>query len=260
MKGCSLAKKRKMGGSRKKACWTKGGCGSCGSLSGGRSRRNRRMLAYSPEHPGAQSVSQTDFQKGHLAFTPNKTGGQNPNLPYGQIPPTNNEFPPGVSKPQNLKGGGEINQSLIYGPTNTGGKRRRGGAWKKKRGGSWGSDGKWPDGLTGSAWGASAAELPGANGIAGDRNYLLLNNYKFDPQTEGVINGRALTGGKSRSRKSRGGGFIPQDLVNVGRQAMFGLGSAYNALAGYQAPVNPMPYQDQLPGTPTLNSLNYYRL
>jgi hypothetical protein len=42
-------------------------------------------------------------------------------------------------------------------------------------------------------------------------------------------------------------------LINLGRQFQFGLGSAYNALAGYAAPVNPMPWRDQLPNKIPLN-------
>lgn len=247
MKGCSLAKCKK-GGKRNKSCWgtMKGGC-AC-SLLGGRRRRSKKMLAY----PASNLTQQTAFANDYLAYT-GQNGGRalNPNLPYGQIPPMNNEFPPGVSQPQDLRGGGEINQAVVYGPVNNyGGSRRR-----KRRGGS---NGMWPDGLTGSAWGSRVSQWPGVDGISGDRNYLLHNDYKVDPQTEGVINGRALSGGKSRKR--RGGGLIAQDLVNLGRQAMFGLGSTYNALAGYQAPSNPMPYTGQLSGTPSLNNFDYYRL
>jgi hypothetical protein len=248
MKGCSLAKHKK-GGKRCKMCWgvQKGGCG-CAMTGGARTRRNKKMLAY----PASNSASQSAFASDYLGYT--GKGGQNPNLPYGQTPPFNNEFPPGVSEPQNLRGGqqteGVINDNVIYGANSTyGGKRRR------RRGGN---SGMWPDGLTGSAWGAPVSQWPGVNGISGDRNYLAYNNYKYDPQTQGVINGRALSGGKTRKR--RGGGLIPQDLVNLGRQAMFGLGSSYNALMGYQAPVNPMPYKDQIVGTPNVNNLQYYRL
>ena len=48
----------------------------------------------------------------------------------------------------------------------------------------------------------------------------------------------------SRSKKmhKRGGGIIPQDLTNLGREIAFSTGSAYNALNGYPAPVNPAPY------------------
>ena len=38
-----------------------------------------------------------------------------------------------------------------------------------------------------------------------------------------------------------------QDLLNLGRQFNFGIGSAYNALAGYSSPINPLPWKDQFP-------------
>jgi len=243
MKGCSLDKSKK--GGRKKMCWgtMKGGCG-CGMF-GGRKRRSRRMLAY----PSSNLTQQTSFGKDYLAYTGQKGGlDLNPNLPYGQIPPNNYEFPPGVSSPQNLKGGGEINENVIYGPVNN-----YGGSHSRKRRGGMG--GMWPDGLTGSAWGSQVSQWPGVDRISGDRNYLVHNDYKYDPQTQGVVNGRALSGGKTI--KKRGGGLIPQDLLNLGRQAMFGLGSTYNALAGYSAPPNPMPYKDQLTDTPTLKNFKY---
>jgi hypothetical protein len=57
----------------------------------------------------------------------------------------------------------------------------------------------------------------------------------------------------SKCKKIRMGGqkggtlsnFMTQDFINLGRQFQFGLGSAYNALAGYPSPVNPLPWKDQ---------------
>jgi hypothetical protein len=89
--------------------------------------------------------------------------------------------------------------------------------------------------------------LPGEQGVAGVSNYYDNNKYLLDPQYDGVTSERYLTGGRRHSRKRRGGGLLPQDLVNAGRNVMFGLGSTYNALNGYPAPVNPLPYnQNQL--------------
>lgn len=102
----------------------------------------------------------------------------------------------------------------------------------------------------------SSTNLPGQQGIDGVSNYYPYNNYTpFDPQTQNIIQERdqtSLVGGSRRRRKhkskkgKRGGGFLPQDLVNVGRNFTFGLGSAYNSFNGYPAPVNPMPYEGQL--------------
>lgn len=47
--------------------------------------------------------------------------------------------------------------------------------------------------------------------------------------------------------------FIGQDLINLGRQFQFGLGSAYNALVGQSSPVNPLPWKDQLTNSKPLN-------
>jgi hypothetical protein len=58
----------------------------------------------------------------------------------------------------------------------------------------------------------------------------------------------SMVGGyKYKNRAKKGGGIIPQDLVNLGQDFTFNLKSAYNSLNGYSAPVNPLPYKDQLP-------------
>jgi hypothetical protein len=40
--------------------------------------------------------------------------------------------------------------------------------------------------------------------------------------------------------------LIPPGVTAIGRSMQFGLGSAYNAINGYDVPVNPLPYKDQL--------------
>ena len=120
------------------------------------------------------------------------------------------------------------------------------------------SGGNMPGPFIGSPWGAKVNEWPGMNGISNDRNYL--NSYSGtisnDPQTQmlppdanaGYKTLSRMIGGKKKKRKAQcGGGLIPQDLVNLGRNFSFNLQSAYNSLNGYQQPVNPMPYKDQLP-------------
>ena len=49
----------------------------------------------------------------------------------------------------------------------------------------------------------------------------------------------------SKSNK-RGGGLIPQDLVNLGRDFGYNFKTAYNAINGYAPPVDPSPYKGQL--------------
>ncbi len=119
----------------------------------------------------------------------------------------------------------------------------------------------YPDGLVGNPWTPSGG-WPGVDGIQGDRNYLALNDYKPDISRQIISTGAnppfSVGGGKNRTRKQRGGtlsNFLGQDLINLGRQFQFGLGSAYNALSGYSSPVNPMPWKDQLPNTSSLNTM-----
>jgi hypothetical protein len=119
----------------------------------------------------------------------------------------------------------------------------------------------YPDGLVGQAWTPAIGTWPGVNGVQGDSNHLALNNYPTDPQTAMIYTGANppfSIGGKGRTRKQRGGAlsnFLGQDLINLGRQFQFGLGGAYNSLAGYSSPINPMPWKDQLPNTSSLNTM-----
>jgi hypothetical protein len=127
----------------------------------------------------------------------------------------------------------------------------------------------YPDGRVGAAWSSSPSDWPGVNGVQGDRNFLPLNTYKNDisrlmkvePPFFGGGLRRSSYGRRSRkhiNRKQKGGtisNFMGQDLINLGRQFQFSLGSAYNALAGYTIPVNPLPWKDQLPNTSNLNTV-----
>jgi hypothetical protein len=53
---------------------------------------------------------------------------------------------------------------------------------------------------------------------------------------------------------SSGGGLIPQDLVNLGSDFSYNFKSAFNALNGYSAPVDPTVYKGQF--QQTLNNSN----
>ena len=127
----------------------------------------------------------------------------------------------------------------------------------------------YPDGLVGNPWTASTGGWPGVDGIGGDRNYLALNTYSpNDVSRQMTATGAAppfSIGGakmrKNRRGKQNGGtlsNFLGQDLINLGRQFQFGLGSTYNALAGYSAPANPMPWKGQLPNTPSVSALKNF--
>lgn len=120
--------------------------------------------------------------------------------------------------------------------------------------------GPMPGPFTGSAWGANL-KWPGMDGIGGDRNYFKPYNTNNDPQQQmsmndaGYLTKNSMVGGykydkssSSNVKPKRGGGLVPQDLVNLGRDFNFNFKTAYNALNGYKAPVDPAPYKGQLTG------------
>jgi hypothetical protein len=108
-----------------------------------------------------------------------------------------------------------------------------------------------PGPFVGQAWSPSVANWPGVNGIGGDSNYLVNNLYKTDPQTMMKLGGKRM----NKRMNKKGGGLIPQDLVNLGRDASFNFKSAYNAINGYAAPINSLPYKDQLSGSMSANRI-----
>ena len=145
------------------------------------------------------------------------------------------------------------------------GKKMKGGACNVSNNGI-----PYPDGLVGAPYGKDIGGWPGVDGIGGNRNYYVDNTYKNDVSRQIIDLGPAspflgFKGGKryrnkkgSYTKKQRGGtlsNFLGQDLINLGRQFQYGMGSAYNALAGYPAPVNPLPWKGQLPNTPSLSTV-----
>ena len=120
----------------------------------------------------------------------------------------------------------------------------------------------YPNGLAGAPWTPKSSGWPGVDGVSGNRNYIALNEYKVDPQTAMIATGAnppfSIGGRKQKGRKQKGGttsNFLSQDLINLGRQFQYGVGTVYNGLLGYSAPVNPMPWKGQLPNTASLASL-----
>jgi hypothetical protein len=123
----------------------------------------------------------------------------------------------------------------------------------------------YPNGLAGTPWTPASSGWPGVDGVGGNRNYLALNEYKVDPQTAMIATGAnppfsvgGRRGRKQKGLKQKGGtlsNFLTQDLINLGRQFQFGVGSVYNGLSGYSAPVNPMPFKGQLQNTTSLGTL-----
>jgi len=124
----------------------------------------------------------------------------------------------------------------------------------------------YPNGLVGKPW--TPTVWPASKGVLpGGANHFALNTYKNDisRQMKDVGPSFPFTGGRrkktrhNRRRVQRGGitssNFPTQDLVNFGRQIQYGIGSAYNGLTGYQAPVNPLPWKGQLTNTPNLSTM-----
>ena len=121
----------------------------------------------------------------------------------------------------------------------------------------------YPNGLNGAPWKPPIPDWPGVNGVSGDRNHLAYNTYSpNDVSRQMVATGAnppfSIGGGASKKRsgkksnKKRGGGlsnFLGQDLLNLGRQFQYNLGSTYNALNGYSPPTSPLPWKDQFAST-----------
>jgi hypothetical protein len=111
-----------------------------------------------------------------------------------------------------------------------------------------------PGPFVGQPIGTNINQLPGVDGIGGNRNYLGLNtnvdknpSYQQSMNDSGYNTLNSKVGGyKYRGSRKKGGGLIPQDLVNLGRNFGFNAQSTYNTLNGYPAPINPSPFEDQL--------------
>jgi hypothetical protein len=128
-------------------------------------------------------------------------------------------------------------------------------------GGMTGPGTSYANGLVGSSWSSNPETWSGVNGVGGDGNHLSLNTYNNDVSRQMLdiganypFNGMLSGGGRSRgpSRSSnhkktyRGGGLLPQNLVNVGRNFMNNIAASNNEMNGYAVPPKPMPYEGQL--------------
>lgn len=112
-----------------------------------------------------------------------------------------------------------------------------------------------PGPIVGNYWKAQPQDWPGVDGVGGNRNIFPMNSYKVDPQTMMKLGGRGKRQSrtkkrqsrkKGRGRRKRGGMPFTQGIVNIGRSIGYTLGSSSNELRGYNAPVNPLPWKDQL--------------
>jgi hypothetical protein len=118
--------------------------------------------------------------------------------------------------------------------------------------------------LVGAPWTSNPGTWPGVDGVNGNSNHYELNSYKVDPQTAIISTGAQppfLGGGNrknKRSKKQKGGNlsnFLTQDLINLGRQFQYGVGTAYNGITGYAAPTNPLPWKGQFQSVPSLATM-----
>ena len=247
---------------------------------------NRKSKKHGRNHHGGLAYTGEKIQLApnpFLAYT--GTGGAGSLKPEAIMPTNTNGLDKTMPNTGPVQGGSNIptNQGLMQrgghcgsctnvqmtgggcgcGKLFGGGRSKKGGmcpsclAGGSQKGGTWA-----PQGLIGQAWTPSPSGWPGVNG---SRNYLEYNQYKVDPQTALINvgpNPPFLTGGKKRrgkkSRKQRGGAlsnFLIQDFVNLGRQAQFGVGSTYNGINGFPAPVNPLPWKDQLTHQSSISSI-----
>ena len=114
----------------------------------------------------------------------------------------------------------------------------------------------YPNGTVGNSWTPSVGGWPGVDGISSDRNFLALNTYPNDPQTQNVLDTRTvsnygLKGGKRRRRTRRGGALndlIPSDLINPVRVMSNSLQNTVASLQGRTLAPNPLPENAQLRG------------
>jgi len=186
---------------------------------------------------------------------PTNTNAANPALP--NTGPVSNGTNTIFNSALELQGGCGCGNTLMVG----GSKHRKKCKCSKCKGMKGGNAGiPYPNGQVGTSWTPNVGGWPGVDGVPGNSNYYPVNTYSSsDPQTSMVDVGANppflnIKGGKTR--KQKGGtlsNFLTQDLINLGRQFQFGMGSAYNALAGYAAPVNPMPWKDQFPSRVPFN-------
>lgn len=238
-----------------------------------RKKRSRKQSLYKMK--GCYKKSRKNYSGGtNLAYLPNNTskGVINPFLSYvpksGGSTHLSSAYPSPGPKPDGFN---FLNPSYQTGGSNcgcgppilvtqnggcegscsmTGGSKHRKGC-KCSECRNWQSGGgfemTYPNGLIGKSWGPNISEWPGVDGVDGGRNHLGYNTYTPNDVSREMKYENASGGGKNKKtrkhRKGQKGGFIGQDLLNLGK---FGTGSFYNAIKGYPQPVSPMPWKDQL--------------
>ena len=125
--------------------------------------------------------------------------------------------------------------------------------------------------LVGGQWTSNPNTWSSVNGQNNSGNYYGQNTYNNDISRSMVdvgANPPFLQGGRRQRNKTnknmRGGlnlsNTIGQDIVNLARQGITGLGNMANAFQGYSAAPSPMPWRNQLPNTLSSNALKTMKL
>jgi hypothetical protein len=111
----------------------------------------------------------------------------------------------------------------------------------------------------GEPWTANTNTWPGYGASDNHGNHLPQNMYLQDPKMMMKLGGKKQTRRKRNKRKKsrkrsktkrkrgkKGGASFLQNAANSYRDIEYNFKSAYNAASGYEPPVNPLPYKDQL--------------
>jgi len=135
------------------------------------------------------------------------------------------------------------------GPCST--KRNAKRSTKCKRGGNFFKQGApVPPPFVGEPWTANTNTWPGYGESNNHGNHLPQNMYYQDPKMMMKLGGkRRNKSSKSKIKKKRrrsGGASFYQNATDSYRDLEYNFKSAYNAASGYEPPVNPLPYKDQL--------------
>jgi hypothetical protein len=233
-------------------------------------------LAYTGKG-GSSNLACTDgLTQAPLAYTGNtNTNGMNPAYPSTGPTPASQNWLNGQQTGGNCGCG--VNYAVHAGGSSRSGLKHRPHCKcnqckiKNKKGGNglpYGQglppmkDMAYPNGLAGAPWRPPVANWPGVDGVSSGRNHLAYNTYSPNDVSRQMIatgaNPPFSIGGAKKSRHSRKykkGGYLSnllgQDFVNLGRQFQYNLGSTYNALNGFPAPVSPLPWKDQIPSATT---------
>jgi hypothetical protein len=99
-----------------------------------------------------------------------------------------------------------------------------------------------PPPFVGEPWTATPNTWPGYGASNNHGNHFAQNMYYQDPKMMMKLGGKR----KRSKKRRRGGASFLQNAANSYRDLEYNFKSAYNAASGYEPPVNPLPYKDQL--------------